>query len=115
MGVLYSKQARYDLAVTYFDRHFHLIHGESKPATAVPPAKRRGSNMASLDVSKSQGNRETAEVRSAMVQLGISRANAQMQLLFETVADLPDGLHPLLEWKVTRSFGSYLPPGYKVV
>ncbi|KAJ3306508.1 hypothetical protein HDV03_005118 [Kappamyces sp. JEL0829] len=122
LGTLYSKQGRHDLAVLYFDRHFHLISGHSKhiqaKVTAMgevaandppKPVAAVSSPILGTDVKAM-----VADMRHAMVQLGISKANAQMDLLFETVAD-PSGVHALIQWKNTRSFGDYVPPAHRVL
>eukprot|EP00842_Homolaphlyctis_polyrhiza_P002334 jgi/Hompol1/3100/HPOL_003122-RA len=47
-------------------------------------------------------------VGAAQAQLGISRANAQMALYFETIVD-PNGMQALLKWKTERTFGNFVP------
>ncbi len=121
LGNLYSKQGRHDLAVLYFDRHFHLLNGSSTKYDAAFTAGKSQPDLFnsfnSLTVATNPvapvAKMDNSDVNCAMIQLGISKANAQMDVLFETVAD-PYGVQALIGWKNTRSFGEYLPPAHRV-
>ncbi|KAI8899417.1 hypothetical protein BC833DRAFT_647920 [Globomyces pollinis-pini] len=105
LGILYTKLERYDLSVHYFDQNFKLTQSV---ISEKPDEEKKSENIkASIQNSESQ-------LQSAMVQLGISKANAKMNLFFETIAD-PNGLMALIQWKSNRSFGSYVPPAHRVI
>ena len=133
LGVLYSKQRRYDAAVSYFERHFNLINKKYAAAAArtstnisnpsatnhsnntKPHSNRGGIQEAITPETREISNvlPETEELRVAVVQLGVAKANAQMHFMFDTVAD-GKGVSALIDWKNTRTFGSYLPPSHRV-
>ena len=134
LGILYSKQRRYDSAVSYFERHFNLINKKYAAAAVLPStnihsiptptnsnntkhhSNRGGAQEAIAFEAKETCNLlpETEELRVAVVQLGIAKARAQMHFMFDTVAD-SKGISALIDWKNTRTFGSYLPPSHRVV
>lgn len=116
LGILYYKESRFDLSVTYFDRHFHLINGKgfNKYLTHQQREQQpqQAQQVASIYTTQNLIP-ETSDIRKAMVQVGIAKANAQMDFLFQTVSD-PKGVQALCGWKSNRSFGNYLPPSYRV-
>ncbi|KAJ3274522.1 Tetratricopeptide repeat protein 29 [Terramyces sp. JEL0728] len=87
LGMLYNKIEKHDLSSNYFDRHYQLLK------TITP-----SSHM---------------QVESAMVQLGVAKANSKMQFFFETIAD-PKGVSAIIQFKEDGSFGDYLPPAHRV-
>ncbi|KAI8904759.1 hypothetical protein EDD86DRAFT_249532 [Gorgonomyces haynaldii] len=89
LGNIYNRLEKYDMAVSYFEKHFKL--GQK------------------LSESQTHSNRQTIKTSKAQVQLSISKANAKMPLFFEAIAD-SNGINALLKWKSERTFGDYLPP-----
>jgi hypothetical protein len=116
LGVLFSKQRQYDASVTYFEKHFNLITKKAgRTSSLTTPIQSHIKYMSSKMKPESSNNLpETEEFRLASVQLGIAKANSQMNFLFDTVSDIK-GVSALIDWKNTRSFGTYLPPSHRVV
>ncbi|KAL5036877.1 hypothetical protein BDV3_006032 [Batrachochytrium dendrobatidis] len=115
LGMLFNKMGQFELAVTYFERHFQLMTEISKDD--VQDLEQNTHQLNDGDGIKSPlpwnktgstSKLSTVRVGGAQTQLGISKGNAQMAQYFETIVDC-NGLASLLLWKAKRSFGSYLP------
>ncbi|OAJ41169.1 hypothetical protein BDEG_24809 [Batrachochytrium dendrobatidis JEL423] len=115
LGMLFNKMGQFELAVTYFERHFQLMTEISKDDMQDLEQNTHQLNdgdgiKSPLPWNKtgSTSKLSTVRVGGAQTQLGISKGNAQMAQYFETIVDC-NGLASLLLWKAKRSFGSYLP------
>lgn len=127
LALLYNKMNRFDLSAGYFQRHFQLINeisskndhskisddsNPSLPHKETDQILKKFSDEA-LHKDPTTIRKDTKESRAAMVQLGISKANAQMDFFFETVAD-PSAVGVLINWKAKRDFGNYIPPSHRI-
>ncbi|KAJ3231980.1 Tetratricopeptide repeat protein 29 [Chytriomyces hyalinus] len=113
IGVLYNKLGDFPKAVTYFDRHFALaceINNEQKILLQKQESaiSSDASQSGTVSVSTTHSTKGLS-VGSAQIQLGLSKANANMAEFFKHVVDAgydPKGesFAALLRWKATRSF-----------
>jgi type II secretory pathway component PulM len=87
---------RFDLSEMYFERQFQLLAALDREKNSI------------MELNAPQKQIETTQakprIESALIQLGICKANLEMQKFFKIVAD-PDGLSSLLQWKSQRTFG----------
>ncbi|KAJ3108070.1 Tetratricopeptide repeat protein 29 [Phlyctochytrium planicorne] len=135
LGILYNKVGHYDLAVTFFDKHFSLIRtiaSETAPPKTPQPhslvtivSKRQDSQKTddgekkAIEMSKevhlkdsdSQPN-PSSVIGLAQIQLGISRGNADLATFLNYVVEAPSkpsALQALLLWKQRRTFSDERP------
>ncbi|KAI8839488.1 hypothetical protein BJ741DRAFT_547097 [Chytriomyces cf. hyalinus JEL632] len=114
IGVLYNKLGDFPKAVTFFDRHFALaceINNEQKILLQKQESAISNdvSQSATVSVSTTHSGTKGLSVGSAQIQLGLSKANANMAVFFKHVVDAgydPKGesFAALLRWKATRTF-----------
>jgi tetratricopeptide (TPR) repeat protein len=104
LGELYNKIGKYELAVPYFERHFAILNETSNETVKNDKESDTWRNYRA----------KTKDIRSAKVQLGIAKANDNLNFYFETVSD-PKGVGALLQWKSQQTFGDYIPPTQRVM
>lgn len=121
LGVIYNKIGEYSLAIEFFEKHFSILSGneqlETEEETEIGTEQQEGDeeeeedqgSTASTDVRPSavegKGGEGYNDVAAAQVQLGIARANAEMERFLGYVKyETPQNLAALLHWKTYHEF-----------
>ncbi|KAI8613678.1 hypothetical protein BC830DRAFT_1131013 [Chytriomyces sp. MP71] len=120
IGILYNKIGDFDQAVTYFDRHFALACEINKEqlsqAAAAPVALAADAEKDQQFMPPAAPLAKSLSVGSAQIQVGLSKANANMRQFFEYVVEGRKDLKGekfvgLLKWKAMRAFEGNATPG----
>ncbi|KAJ3082586.1 TPR-like protein [Rhizoclosmatium globosum] len=115
IGVLYNKLGQFPEAVQYFDRHFALaceIAKEQQQQNDGRPSIVQSSQQSSQTSPPTNSTpSKSMNVGAAQIQLGLSKANANMETFFNAVVQsgINGGIKnphfsALLSWKAARAF-----------
>ncbi|KAI9350312.1 hypothetical protein BDR26DRAFT_798666 [Obelidium mucronatum] len=113
IGVLYNKLGQFPEAVKFFDRHFALAREIAKDQQGAAPSQKPNSEPQQQPnpppQSAPSSPNKSMSLGAAQIQLGLSKANANMSTFFNTVINsgiAGDVKNPhfsaLLAWKARR-------------